>query len=77
MIDIILYTITLYARPFVVVSLIILVIGFLLYYLSKRFDIHKKSTRYLGLLTRNKSKANIPIICYFNKNNISDLCINR
>jgi len=52
MIDIILYTSTLYVKPLIVVLITVLVIAFLLYYLTKKFNIHKKSTRYLGLLTR-------------------------
>lgn len=51
MIDIILYTITLYAKPLVVVCISVLIIGLLLYILSRNFDIHKKRARYLGLLT--------------------------
>ncbi len=51
MIENILYTITLFVKPFIVVTVAVLIIGFFLYHLSKKFDIHKKSTRYLGLLT--------------------------
>lgn len=54
MIENILYTITLYIKPFLVVAGIILIIGVILYCLTKRFNIHKKTTRYLGLLVRIK-----------------------
>ena len=52
MIDSILYTLTLYVKPFCVVCISVLILGMLLYILSQKFDIHKKNTRYLGLLTR-------------------------
>lgn len=51
MIENILYTITLFVKPFIVVTVSMLMIGFFLYHLTKKFNIHKKSTRYLGLLT--------------------------
>lgn len=55
MIELILYTLTHYVKPFLVVTGVILVLGLILFWINKRFDIHKKSTRYLGLLTRSKT----------------------
>lgn len=52
MINVILYSITLYTKPFLTVCGVVLFIGFFLYFLSGKFDIHRKSSRYLGLLTR-------------------------
>ena len=58
MINIILYTLSHYVKPFLVVTGVILVVGLILFWINNRFNIHKKSTRYLGLLTRTKAKTN-------------------
>lgn len=76
MIEKIIYTVTLYEKPFLVVSTVVLFIGAILYYLTKKFDINKKSTRYLGLLTRTKQNTNHTALSNSDTNDTYYLCIN-
>ena len=73
MIEVILYTLTNYIKPLFVVIGTILILGTILYFINKRFDIHKKSTRYLGLFTRAWQQTNNRIICNCNKSNTNYL----
>lgn len=76
MIESVLYAITRYVKPFLVVSIIVLLIGSILDYLTKKFDIHKKSTRFLGLLSRNGKKTKYTTMHSIYKTDISYiLCI--
>lgn len=47
----IIYKVTLYVKPFLVVSIVVLIIAAILYMMAKKFQINKHSTKYLGLLT--------------------------